>query len=66
MIIGNVTVGDCAIIGVGTIVTQNVPPFCVVSGNPAKIIKKLPFPKEMIDEVGEEQYQKYLDTEIEG
>jgi acetyltransferase-like isoleucine patch superfamily enzyme len=65
MIIGNVTIGDGAIIGAGSVVTADVPPFCVVVGNPARLVKKLPFPKEMIEVVGEEQYRKYLDAKIE-
>ncbi len=65
IIIGNVTIGDGAIIGAGSVVTTSIPPFCVVVGNPARLVKKLPFPKEMIDVVGEEQYRKYLDAKVE-
>jgi acetyltransferase-like isoleucine patch superfamily enzyme len=64
-IVGNVTIGFGAIIGASSVVTRNVPPFCIASGNPARIIKKLPFPKEMIEILGEDEYQKYLDAEIE-
>lgn len=65
MIVGNVTVGDGAVIGVGSVVSKDVPPFCVVAGNPARIVKKLPFPKEMIESVGEEQHRRYLEARIE-
>ncbi len=65
MIVGNLTIGDGAIIGVNCVVTKDVPPFCMVEGNPARITKKLPFPKEMRDVVGEEQYNKYLEAKIE-
>jgi acetyltransferase-like isoleucine patch superfamily enzyme len=65
MIVGNVTIGDGAIVGVNTVVTEDVPPFCIVSGNPARLLKKLPFPKEMIEIVGEKEYQKYLDAKFE-
>lgn len=33
------TVGDGAVIGAGSIVTKDVPPYAIVAGNPAKIIK---------------------------
>ena len=36
---GGVTIGDGAIIGAGAIVTKNIPPYAVVVGTPAKIIK---------------------------
>lgn len=65
MIIGNVTVGDGAVIGVNTVVMNDVPPFCIVSGNPARIAKKLPFRKDMIEEFGEAQYNKYLEAKVE-
>ena len=64
-IIGNVTIGDGAIVAVDTVVMGDVPPFCIVSGNPARLVKKLPFPKEMIEIVGEKEYQKYLDAKFE-
>lgn len=34
-----VTVGEGAVIGMGSVVTKDVPPLAVVAGNPAKIIK---------------------------
>lgn len=37
--LNNVTVGDGAVIGSGAVVTHDVPPFAVVAGVPAKIIK---------------------------
>ncbi len=38
-IIGGVWIGDGAIIGTNTMVTKNVPPYAVVVGNPARIVK---------------------------
>jgi len=35
-----ITVGDNVIIGAGSVVTKDIPPNCVIAGNPAKIIKK--------------------------
>jgi acetyltransferase-like isoleucine patch superfamily enzyme len=64
MIIGNVRIGDGAVIGARAVVTKDVPPFCVVTGNPTSIVKKLPFPEEMIARLGREEYQKYLDAKV--
>lgn len=44
----NVIVGDGAIIASGAVVTKNVPPYAIVGGVPAKIIK-FRFPQEIID-----------------
>jgi acetyltransferase-like isoleucine patch superfamily enzyme len=39
IIIPGLNVGDEVIIGAGAVVTKDVPPNCIVAGNPAKIIK---------------------------
>ena len=36
-----VTIGDCSVIGAGSVVTKDVPPSVVVAGNPAKMIRKI-------------------------
>jgi acetyltransferase-like isoleucine patch superfamily enzyme len=41
IILKGVTIGERSIIAAGSIVTKNVPPDCIVAGNPAKIIKML-------------------------
>ena len=38
-ILSGVTVGDGAVIASGSLVTKDVPPYAVVGGNPAKIIR---------------------------
>ncbi len=39
-ILSNVTIGENAILGAGSVITKDVPPNTIVAGNPAKIIKK--------------------------
>jgi virginiamycin A acetyltransferase len=39
MILSGVTIGDGAVVGAGAIVTKDVPPYAIVAGNPARIIR---------------------------
>lgn len=39
MVMGGVTIGDGAVVGAGAIVTKDVPPYAIVGGIPAKVIK---------------------------
>ena len=41
VILKGVTVGEGAVVGVGSIVTKDVPPYAVVAGAPARVIRKL-------------------------
>ena len=38
-ITGNITIGEGAIIAAGSVVVKDVPPYAIVGGNPAKVIK---------------------------
>jgi acetyltransferase-like isoleucine patch superfamily enzyme len=40
-ILGNITIGENAIVGAGSLVTRNVPANTIVAGNPAKILRKI-------------------------
>jgi len=39
IILPGVTIGDGSVVGAGSVVTKDVPPACVVAGNPAKVIR---------------------------
>lgn len=40
-IMPGVTIGDHAVIGANSVVTKDIPPYCVAAGNPAKVIKNM-------------------------
>ena len=42
-VLKGVTLGRACIVGTGSLVTRDVPPYTVVAGNPARVIKELPF-----------------------
>lgn len=39
IVLGGVTVGDGAVVGAGAVVTKSVPPYAIVAGNPAQIVR---------------------------
>ncbi len=41
IIIAGVTIGENSIVGAGSVVTQDIPDYCVVVGNPARVVKKI-------------------------
>lgn len=41
VILPGVTVGDCSIIGAGSVVTKDIPSFSIACGNPAKVIRNI-------------------------
>ncbi|WP_051421213.1 acetyltransferase [Paenibacillus massiliensis] len=47
LILSSITIGDGAVVAAGSVVTKNVPPYAVVGGNPAKLIRYR-FPPEQI------------------
>ncbi len=42
IILKGITIGEGAIVGAGSVVTKDVPPYTIVAGNPAKIIREIP------------------------
>ena len=46
VIMPGVTVGMASVVASGAVVMTNVPPFTMVAGNPAKVVKHFPRPQE--------------------
>lgn len=42
IVLKGVTIGEGAIVGAGSVVTKDVPPYTIVAGNPAIIIREIP------------------------
>ena len=63
IVMGGVTIGDGAVVAAGSIVTKDVPPFAIVGGVPAKIIK-FRFPSETIKRLLEIRWWDLPDEEI--
>jgi acetyltransferase-like isoleucine patch superfamily enzyme len=40
-ILANITIGENAIVGAGSVVTKDVPANCIVAGNPAKVFRQI-------------------------
>lgn len=41
VVLKGVTIGEGAIVAASAVVTKDVPPYCLVAGNPARVIRKL-------------------------
>lgn len=61
IICSGVTIGQGAVIAAGAIVTKDVPPYAIVGGNPAKIIKYR-FEQRIIDKLLKIDIVKLLDS----
>jgi acetyltransferase-like isoleucine patch superfamily enzyme len=42
IVMKGVTIGEGAVCGMGSVVTKDVPPYTIVAGNPARVIRELP------------------------
>jgi acetyltransferase-like isoleucine patch superfamily enzyme len=40
-ILANLTIGDGAVIGAGSVVTKDIPPHTIAAGNPARILRRI-------------------------
>jgi len=64
MILSGVTIGDGAVIGARSVVTKDVPPYAIVGGNPARLIR-LRFDQTTIARLQNLQWWTWDDARIE-
>lgn len=62
IVVGNVQIGHGSIIGAGSVVTKNIPPFSIAVGNPCKVIKRFNFKESCWQKV--EDYNKSPELEL--
>ena len=53
-----VTIGNGAVVGAGSFVNRDVPPYAIVVGSPAKLLKYR-FSQDIIDELNESHYWEF-------
>lgn len=62
-LLGNITIGDGAIIGAFAVVAKDIPPYAVIVGNPAKITRYR-FDEETIAKLLQIQWWNWSDEQI--
>lgn len=63
MILSGVTIGNGAVIGAGTLVTKNVPPYAIFAGNPAQLVRYR-FTEDQIEALQRIAWWDWPDTKI--
>lgn len=62
-VLPGITIGDNAVIGAASVVTKDVPADCIVAGNPARFIKRIPpLPECAVVNENDEMIQLGLDS----
>lgn len=59
IVLGAITIGHGSIIGAGSVVTKNIPPFSIAVGNPCRVVKRFNFQTNQWDII--ENFDKKLE-----
>lgn len=60
---GGVKIGDGAIVGMGSVVTHDIPPFEIWAGNPAKFIRKR-FTEDVVEKIQDIKWWNWSENEL--
>ena len=65
-VLANITIGENAIVGAGSVVTKDVPPNSIVAGNPARFLRTIDEERMSLTEAAEISERQYLFSFIPG
>ena len=65
LVVSGITIGTGAVVAAGAVVTRNVPPYAIVAGNPARVIRYRFEDQRVIDELLKSEWWAYPPDQIE-